>query len=54
MQGMRHRLAHGYYRVNLDIVWMTVHRDVPQLLAQTRALLSADGPPTESGSTRGQ
>ena len=28
MQGMRHRLAHGYYRVNLDIVWVTVQREM--------------------------
>ena len=33
MQGMRHRLAHGYYKVNLDVVWMAVERDVPQLIA---------------------
>ncbi len=51
MQGMRHRLAHGYYRVNLDIVWVTVQRDVPRLLAQAKALLSAgaDRPPSVSG-----
>ena len=51
MQGMRHRLAHGYYRVNLDIVWVTVERDVPQLLAQAKAVLTAGAhqPPFESG-----
>ncbi len=56
MQGMRHRLAHGYYRVNLDIVWVTVQRDVPQLLAQAKALLSAGThePPFASGPAREQ
>jgi uncharacterized protein with HEPN domain len=51
MQGMRHRLAHGYYRVNLDIVWVTVERDIPQLLAQAKAVLTAGAhqPPFESG-----
>lgn len=49
MQGMRHRLAHGYYRVNLDIVWVTVERDVPQLLVQVeRALASPDKPDSAS------
>lgn len=31
--GVRHRLAHGYYKVNLDVIWMAVERDVPQLIA---------------------
>jgi len=44
MQGMRHRLAHGYYRVNLDIVWVTVERDIPQLLAQVERALASSRP----------
>ena len=27
--GMRHRLIHGYFDINLDIVWSTVTRELP-------------------------
>jgi uncharacterized protein with HEPN domain len=30
--GMRHRLSHGYFDVNLDIVWTTVEDDLPRLI----------------------
>ena len=28
---MRHRLIHAYFDVNLDIVWQTVNKDLPEL-----------------------
>ena len=34
MIGMRHRLIHGYYDINLDVVWQTVTEDLPPLIAQ--------------------
>lgn len=34
MIGMRDRLAHGYFDVNLDVVWQTVTVDLPPLIAQ--------------------
>lgn len=34
MAGMRDRLIHGYFDVNLDVVWKTVGEDLPPLLAQ--------------------
>ncbi len=34
MIGMRNRLIHGYFDVNLDIVWETVKDDLPRLIAQ--------------------
>ena len=37
--GLRDRLIHGYHDVDLDIVWRTVQRDVPELLAQLKPLL---------------
>jgi len=33
MRGMRNRIAHGYFEVNLDLVWETVRRALPQMLA---------------------
>jgi uncharacterized protein with HEPN domain len=32
MVGMRDRLIHGYYDVDLDIVWETVTEDLPGLI----------------------
>jgi uncharacterized protein with HEPN domain len=30
--GMRHRLVHAYFDIDLDILWQTVIGDVPPLL----------------------
>ena len=32
--GMRNRLAHGYYDVDLDVVWNTLTVDLPPLIAE--------------------
>ena len=34
MRGMRNRFAHGYFDINLDVVWDTVLHAVPDLLEQ--------------------
>jgi uncharacterized protein with HEPN domain len=34
MRGMRNRMAHGYFEINLDVVWDTAHEWVPELLKQ--------------------
>ncbi len=31
---MRNRIAHGYFDINLDVVWETVKTALPQLLEQ--------------------
>lgn len=31
MRGMRNRMAHGYFDINLDIVWDTVQKALPEL-----------------------
>ena len=33
MRGMRNRIAHGYFDINLDVVWETVRTALPDLLA---------------------
>ncbi|WP_319586185.1 HepT-like ribonuclease domain-containing protein [uncultured Desulfobulbus sp.] len=30
--GMRHRLVHAYFDINLDILWRTVQNDLPALI----------------------
>lgn len=34
MRGMRNRIAHGYFDINLDVVWGTVQTALPELLNQ--------------------
>ena len=34
MRGVRNRIAHGYFDLNLDIVWDTVQTALPALLKQ--------------------
>lgn len=38
MRGMRNRIAHGYFDVNLDVVWDTVQTALPELLDQLPAV----------------
>ncbi len=38
MRGMRNRIAHGYFDINLDIVWETVRTALPELLKQLPAV----------------
>jgi len=38
--GMRHRLVHAYFDINLDILWRTVQDDLPPLLEILRKLHS--------------
>ena len=41
--GMRHRLIHAYFDINLDILWQTVQRDLPPLIKVLDTLLGGDG-----------
>lgn len=34
MRGMRNRIAHGHFDINLDVVWDTVQNALPELLAK--------------------
>jgi uncharacterized protein with HEPN domain len=38
MRGMRNRIAHGYFDINLDVVWDTVQTALPELAAHVDAL----------------
>ena len=38
MRGMRNRIAHGYFEINLDVVWDTVSTALPGLLADLTAI----------------
>jgi uncharacterized protein with HEPN domain len=32
--GMRHRLVHAYFDINLDILWKTTQEDLPSLITE--------------------
>ncbi len=38
MRGMRNRIAHGYFDIDLDVVWETVQTALPELLKQLPAV----------------
>lgn len=42
MVGMRDRLIHGYFDINLDIVWETVSEDLPPLVTLLEKLLASE------------
>jgi uncharacterized protein with HEPN domain len=44
MWAMRNVVAHGYDRVNLQVVWKTVQEDLPPLAPLLQAVLEAEGP----------
>ena len=46
--GMRNRLVHAYFDINLDIVWKTVQGDLPELISLLKPAI-----PPERGSTPG-
>lgn len=35
---MRNRLIHGYFDINLDIVWKTVTQELPQLILKLKTV----------------
>lgn len=37
MRGMRNRMAHGYFDIDLNVVWTTAQHWVPELLRQLHA-----------------
>ncbi len=40
MRGMRNRIAHGYFDINLDVVWDTVRIAIPELLKRLNVIRS--------------
>ena len=44
LRHMRDRLTHGYFDVDLDVVWGTVKSDLPGLLETLTELVPPDPP----------
>jgi len=45
MVGMRNRVSHGYFAVDRDLIWTTIHQDLPDLQEQIAAILAELGAP---------
>ena len=37
---MRNALAHGYFKIDFEVVWTTIHADLPGLRVQVAALIT--------------
>ncbi len=42
--GMRHRLVHAYFDINLDILWKTVQEGLPPLIAKLESHVRDEEP----------
>ena len=42
MISMRNRLTHGYYDVNLDVVWQTIIEDLPAIISELEKAIPAN------------
>lgn len=40
---MRNAVAHGYFKVDLEIVWKTIQKDLPELYALVKAAAASLG-----------
>ncbi|MCP9452678.1 MAG: DUF86 domain-containing protein [Nitrospira sp.] len=40
--GMRHRLVHAYFDINLDILWKTVQEDLPLLVKKLHNIIGKE------------
>jgi uncharacterized protein with HEPN domain len=48
---MRNVLAHGYFKVDLSVVWKTLEGDLPELQAQTSAVIEFERLDSEPNSS---
>jgi uncharacterized protein with HEPN domain len=39
--GMRNQLSHGYFAIDLDVVWKVIERDIPDLRKELEAAIAA-------------
>lgn len=44
MAGIRDKLIHGYFGVNLDVVWRTIQEDIPMLKPLISRMLEKAAP----------
>ena len=42
ISGMRDFISHAYFAIDLDIIWDTITRDVPELLGRVREIIDSE------------
>ncbi len=42
MIGMRNRLIHDYNEIDIDLVWQTIQKDIPELLRKINCILEEE------------
>jgi uncharacterized protein with HEPN domain len=42
IEGIRHRLVHDYYAININIVWNTITKEIQPLLEKVRHILDLE------------
>lgn len=42
--GMRNKLVHDYEEINLKLVWSVIQRDIPELIANLKTIVSLEEP----------
>jgi uncharacterized protein with HEPN domain len=43
--GLRNRIVHKYWDLDLEVIWSTLQEDIPKLRAAAAAILEAEYPP---------
>ena len=43
--GMRNRLIHAYFEIDLDVLWKTITEDIPLLISRLEKIASSGGQP---------
>ena len=51
LYAMRNRVSHGYWAVDLMVVWQAIQRDLPDLEVQIQSLVAAAGLATDDESS---
>lgn len=41
--GMRNRIVHAYFDIDMEIVWETINQDIPVLVSQLEAVFRQEG-----------
>ena len=45
MRGMRNRIAHGYFEMNMEIVWTTTQESIPEIINKLSFLIKSNAKP---------
>ena len=42
VKGMRNKLVHNYFGINVEVVWQTIHEDLPVLIEALKSMASRE------------